>query len=159
MFASLKNKIKEETGNDVCAPHSTYSTFRRSSSILSNSNSNDNDTNSNSTLSTHHSNGISSVISPIDHLNGVINKKSDEIIQIIEKLNETDAKFTKLSADYDELLQVKNDLEKKNGILEDRLTITQEQNELTLSEQDKIQNIQAQEISKLKNLLHFREQV
>lgn len=33
------------------------------------------------------------------------------------------------------------------------------QKELIYDEQDKIQNLQAQEIAKLKNLLNFREQV
>lgn len=33
------------------------------------------------------------------------------------------------------------------------------QKELIYDEQDKIQNIQLQEISKLKSLLHFREEV
>lgn len=169
MFASLKNKIKEETGNDVCATHSTFSSFRRSSSILSNLNNNDtNDTSSNGTFSSHPSNGIpvnnnqqrySASVSPIDQLNGVINKKNDEIVQLIEKLNESDAKFQKLSTEFDELLAFKNGLEKSNSSLEASLRVAQEQKELIHSEQDKIQNLQAQEISKLKNLLHFREQV
>lgn len=168
MFASLKNKIKEETGNDVCAPNSTYSTIRRSSSILSNLNDNDNEMNSNVTLPATHSNGIplnnnqhrfSAIVSPIDQLNGVINKKNDEIIQLIEKLNDSETKFTKLSNDYDELVEVKNGLEKRTNILEGSLKTTKEQRELIHGEQDKIQNLQAHEISKLKNLLHFREQV
>lgn len=43
--------------------------------------------------------------------------------------------------------------------LEDTLKLSQVQKEMMLDETDKIQNLQQQEINKLKNLLLFREQV
>lgn len=170
MFTSLKNKIKEETGNDVFAPNSAYPSHHRNSLSLSNFNNNNNpiDANQNGGPLTHYTNGgalnniqqrFSTLTSPIDQLNGVIIQKNDEILDLIEKLNESDTKFTKLSTEHDELLEVKSRLEKSNSILEDALKVSQEQKELIHTEQDKIQNLQAQEISKLKSLLHFREQV
>lgn len=172
MFTSLKNKIREETGNDVCAQHPAFSSHRRNSLSLNNFNNNNNniiDTSLNGayTPSPHSSNGtlnnnqqrFTTIISPIDQLNAIITQKNEEITTLIEKLNESDGKFTKLSTEYDDICAVKDRLEKSNSILEDALKVAQEQKELIHNEQDKIQNLQAQEISKLKSLLHFREQV
>ncbi|XP_031622115.1 golgin subfamily A member 1 [Contarinia nasturtii] len=170
MFTSLKNKIREETGNDVCAQHPAFSSNRRNSLSLNNFNNNNNiiDTSQNGayTPSLHSSNGtlnnsqqrFTTINSPIDQLNAIIAQKNEEITTLIEKLNESDAKFTKLFTEYDAIAAIKDRLEKSNNILEDALKVAQEQKELIHSEQDKIQNLQAQEISKLKSLLHFREQ-
>lgn len=170
MFTSLKNKIREETGNDVCASHPAFTSHRRNSlsvnSLNNNNNNNNNiiDTNQNGTVNgnaMHNSNQqrFTTIISPIDQLNVIIAQKNDEINQLIEKLNESDATLTKLTTEHDELTAIKDQLEKSNSILEDAVKVAQEQKELIYCEQDKIQNLQAQEISKLKSLLHFREQV
>lgn len=157
MFTSLKNKIREETGNDVCAAHPAFSSHRRNSLSLNNFN-------SNSTINSNQ-NGVvtqqrhTTIISPIDQLNAVIAQKNEEIGQLTEQLHNAEAKFTKLSTEHDELLALKDRLEKSNCLLDDALKVAQTQKELINSEQDKIQNLQAQEISKLKSLLHFREQV
>lgn len=167
MFTSLKNKIREETGNDVCVTLPTLSSHRRNSLILNNFNNNNNnvDSSPNSSIASQTPSGVnnqprfSSIISPIDQLNDVITKKNVEISDLIEKLNESDAKFNKLSTQNEELLEVNKRLDKNNKSLADALKIAQEQKEQIHDEQDKIQNLQAQEISKLKSLLHFREQV
>lgn len=175
MFTSLKNKIREETGNDVCASHPAFTSHRRNSLSVNNLNNNNNiiiDTSqpgafngTTTTLNNNNNNSnpqqprFSANISPIDQLNGIIAQKNDEINQLIEKLTESDATLTKLSTECNDLAGAKDRLEKSNSILEDALKVAQEQKELIHSEQDKIQNLQAQEISKLKSLLHFREQV
>lgn len=167
MFTSLKNKIKEETGNDVCVTLPTFSSHRRNSLILSNLNNNNNvDISQNGGISPQSPIGISNnnqrnstIISPIDQLNDVIAKKNAEIADLVEKLNDTEDKFNKLTAKHDESLEMNKRVEKTNSSLADALKVTQEQTVLMNDEQDKIQNLQAQEISKLKSLLHFREQV
>lgn len=167
MFTSLKNKIREETGNDICVTLPTLSSHRRNSLILNNFNNNNNnvDSSPNSSIASQTPSGpnnqqrLSSIVSPIDQLNDVITKKNVEISDLIEKLNESDAKFNKLSTRNEELLEKNARLDKNNKSLADALKIAQEQKEQIHDEQDKIQNLQAQEISKLKSLLHFREQV
>lgn len=157
MFTSLKNKIREETGNDVCSAHPAFSSHRRNSLSLNNFNNNSIiNTNQNVAITQQR---LSTIISPIDQLNAVIAQKNDEIGQLVEKLHNADAKLTKLSTEHDELLALKDRLEKSNCLLDDALKVAQTQKELINTEQDKIQNLQAQEISKLKSLLHFREQV
>lgn len=191
MFTTLKQKIKEETGNDVCAA-ATFPAHRRSSSILSNlSNQNTNhsssatdlspngsisssiqsngtylnNNNNSSSINNNIPNRFTAITSQIDQLNGVIQQKNDEIHDLLDKLNGSEAKFTKLSTEHAALLATKGNLEQKIGQLEDTLKSAHEQNRLCQeqkesihSEQDKIQNLQAQEITKLKNRLHFREQ-
>lgn len=156
MFTSLKNKIREETGNDVCAAHPVFTSHRRNSLSLNNFNNNSIiDTNQNGVSQQR----ISAIISPIDQLNAIISQKNEEISVLIEKLNESEANFTTLSAENGELKTANDRLGKSNYVLEDAVRCAQKQKELINSEQDKIQNLQAQEISKLKSLLHFREQV
>lgn len=187
MFASLKQKIKEETGNDVCAA-AVFPVHRRSSSIMSNlsinnnnhsgsatdlslngsvsssvqSNGNylnsNNSINSNNNNTNHIPNRFTSITAQIDQLNGTICQKNDEIVELIDKLTESEAKFAKLSIDYGELVAIKERFAQTNNQLEDAYKVAQEQKELIHNEQDKIQNLQSQEITKLKNLLHFREQ-
>lgn len=187
MFASLKQKIKEETGNDVCAATAAFPAHRRSSSIFSNLSNNNNHSGSATDLSQNgsvssslHSNGtylnnnnninsinnnnnsipnrFTTITSQLDQLNGIICQKNDEIVELIDKIQEVEAKCTKLSSECDALAAIRDRLEQSNSQLEDALKVAQEQKELIHSEQDKIQNLQAQEITKLKNLLHFREQ-
>lgn len=177
MFTSLKNKIREETGNDVCASHPAFTSNRRNSLSVNNLNNNNNNiiidsqngavnSNGNATFNNNNNNinanqqqRFTTITSPIDQLNAIIAQKNDEINQLIKRLNESEATLTKLSTEHDESMQIKDRLEKSNGILKDALKVAQEQKELIHTEQDKIQNLQAQEISKLKSLLHFREQV
>lgn len=167
MFTSLKNKIREETGNDVCAQHPAFSSNRRNSLSLNNFNNNNNIDDHNAPYISYNMNGtpnnnqhcFANTNSPIDQLNAVITQKNDEINQLIDKLKESDVKYRNLSSEYDEMVGEKDRLEKSNNMLEDALKKTQEQKELIHSEQDKIQNLQSQEISKIKSLLHFREQV
>lgn len=188
MFASLKQKIKEETGNDVCAATTAFPAHRRSSSILSNLSNNNNNNHSDSATdlsqngsvtSSLHSNGtylnnnnnninsinnngipnrFTTITSQLDQLNAIICQKNDEIVELIDKLQESEVKFTKLSTEYDALVEIKDRLEQSNSQIENALKVAQEQKELIHNEQDKIQNLQSQEITKLKNLLHFREQ-
>lgn len=173
MFTSLKNKIKEETGNDVCGTNPTVpsSAHRRNSLSLNNFNNNNNN------IDTGHNgafinplNGInnhlehlpqrsSTIISPIDQLNAVIIRKNAELTALNDKLNAIETKFAQLTTEFNDLFTSKQQLEKTNAILEGALRVAQDQKELIHSEQDKIQNLQSQEISKLKSLLHFREQV
>ena len=49
-------------------------------------------------------------------------------------------------------------LEEANKLLEESMKVAQVQKDLLCEEQDKIQNLQQQEISKLKSMLLFREQ-
>lgn len=167
MFATLKNKIKEETGNDVCATNQTFpssSTHRRTSLNMNNFNNNNNniDTGHSGAFVPSNSNGVNysaSTLSPIDQLNAVILRKNAEITALKDRFNDIDTKYAQLTTEHTELLTTKTHLEKTNGALEDALRLAQSQRELINDEQDKIQNLQAQEISKLKSLLHFREQV
>lgn len=172
MFATLKNKIKEETGNDVCATNQTFSSsssaaHRRTSLNLNNFNNNNNniDTGHSSAFvpPPSYSNGAinhsASTLSPIDQLNAVILRKNAEIAALKDRFNDIDTKLAQLTVEHNELLTAKTHLEKTNRALEDALRLAQSQRELINGEQDKIQNLQAQEISKLKSLLHFREQV
>lgn len=168
MFATLKNKIKEETGNDVCVTNQTFSTSsatnRRTSLNLNNFNNNNNniDTSHSCAIVSPKSNGVNHsalTLSPIDQLNAVILRKNAEITALKDKFNDIDTKFAQLTIEHNELLASKTHLEKTNGTLQDALRLAQSQRELINGEQDKIQNLQAQEISKLKSLLHFREQV
>lgn len=166
MFTSLKNKIKEETGNDVCATLPAFSSHRRNSLSLNNFNNNNNIIATN----TFSHQSKSDVISISNSVNSKTittktdpsdseSEASDDIGELLDKLNGLESKLTKLSNDYNEVRAVKKQLEESNGILEGALKVAQEQKELIYSEQDKIQNLQAQEICKLKSLLHFREQV
>lgn len=147
MFTTLKNKIKEETGNDVCV-QSRYLSQRHS---LTNSS-----IGSNGGLSAASHFTISSTL---DELNATIELKNLEIATLNQRLGEIDGKYQSLLSDYEHAMADKDRLEKSNEILDEALKVAQVQKELIYNEQDKIQNLQMQEISKLKSLLHFREQV
>lgn len=169
MFTSLKNKIREETGNDVCVTLPTLSTHRRNSLILNNLNNNNNNVEPSQNGSvtspsldggsetSSNSHRFSTKLPP--QFNDVLNQKNAEIADLTDKLNESDSTASKLLSDNEKLLETNARLEKSNKSLADALKVAQEQKELIHDEQDKIQNLQAQETSKLKSLLHFRESV
>lgn len=140
MFTTLKKKIKDETGNDVTATPLAASTGRRHS-LQRNS------------LT---GNGSGSYCG-----NGAIAELKDSTGNDVTngQLTELGEKYDSLLADYQQMMSDKDRLEKTNEILEEALKVAQVQKELIYNEQDKIQNIQLEEISKLKSLLHFREQV
>lgn len=140
MFTTLKKKIKDETGNDVTAAPLYASTGRRHSSQRSSLTGNGS--------GSYCSNGTATEL-----------KDSPDNDMMNGQLNDLTAKYDSLLTDYEQMMADKDRLEKTNEILEEALKVAQVQKELIYNEQDKIQNIQLEEISKLKNLLHFREQV
>lgn len=140
MFTTLKKKIKDETGNDVTATPLYATTGRRHSSQRSSLTGNGN--------GSYCSNGTA-----IEH------KDSSDNDAMNVQLSELNGKYDSLLTDYENMMADKDRLEKTNEILEEALKVAQVQKELIYNEQDKIQNIQLEEISKLKSLLHFREQV
>lgn len=137
MFTTLKKKIKDETGNDVTAApqhHRRHSSQR--SSLTGNGS------------GSYCSNGTAIEL-----------KDSTDNEVMLGQLSELTGKYDSLLSDYEQMMADKDRLEKTNEILEEALKVAQVQKELIYNEQDKIQNIQLEEISKLKSLLHFREQV
>uniref|UniRef100_A0A182PQZ6 GRIP domain-containing protein n=1 Tax=Anopheles epiroticus TaxID=199890 RepID=A0A182PQZ6_9DIPT len=131
MFTSLKNKIREETGNDV-APLAVSRTRRSRPESLTSA-------------------------SSIDELS-VLEQKEAE-------LNATRLELQELTGHLNSFREQARLLEEENarlkqtaGALEEKLQASQLQRELQREEQDKIQNCQQQEISKLKSMLLFREQ-
>lgn len=81
------------------------------------------------------------------------------------ELSATKSQFMEISAQYhaarDQIRTMEDDktrLEEANKLLEESLKVAQVQKDLLCEEQDKIQNMQLQEISKLRNMLLFREQ-
>ncbi|XP_052870772.1 uncharacterized protein LOC128276345, partial [Anopheles cruzii] len=130
MFASLKNKIKEETGNDV-APLSVIRSRRHAESLTS--------------------------ASSIDELS-VLEQKDAELSATRVELQELANHLHGFREQVRLLEESKAGLEQANKALEEKLHASQVQRELQREEQDKIQNFQQQEISKLKSMLLFREQ-
>ncbi|XP_037916390.1 golgin subfamily A member 1 isoform X2 [Hermetia illucens] len=135
MFTSLKNKIKEETGNEVPAlparlPSSSGSRYSRGrlSSAAS--------------------------IASLDDWE----QKETEINNLRVQCNELTSKHCELSARLEKLEEEKSRLEKTNEILLESVRVAQTQKDLICAEQESIQNIQQAEIAKLKSLLSFREQ-
>ena len=59
--------------------------------------------------------------------------------------------------EYQKKLKGMVEIEKANTLLEESLRVSQVQKDIFCDESEKIQNLQAQEISKLKSLLLFRE--
>lgn len=97
--------------------------------------------------------------SPIDHGKSSALEKYGEIDALNDELTAAESRIAKLTNDNEHLMKTIERLETSNGILEDAIKQAQSEKGLIHSEQDKIQNLQSQEISKLKSLLHFREQV
>lgn len=142
MFSSLKNKIQEEIGNDV-ANITVYNQNRRNSSRC----------NSILTKYTNNFDAISkSSISSSEHVDIIENEFNQK------KYIELSEKYDLLLNDYDKMMLDKANIEKTNGILDEALKIAQIQKEFISSEHEKIDNNHLEELTKLKNLLHFREQ-
>uniref|UniRef100_A0A1S4GDK9 Uncharacterized protein n=1 Tax=Anopheles gambiae TaxID=7165 RepID=A0A1S4GDK9_ANOGA len=131
MFASLKNKIREETGNDV-APLSVSRTRRSRPESLTSA-------------------------SSIDELS-VLEQKEAELNATRLELQELTGHLSSFREQARLLEEEAGRLKQSNSALEEKLQATQLQRELQREEQDKIQNCQQQEISKLKSMLLFREQ-
>lgn len=161
MFTSLKNKIKEETGNDITVtPPILISQNRRFSTQRSNSlSTNASSSTAGAGLSTSYGQNGTNFTSPFDELHSAVELRDTEISALTIQFNEVNDKYAVLLSDYEKLMADKDRLEKSNEILDEAVKVAQVQKELIYNEQDKIQNIQLQEISKLKSLLHFREQV
>ncbi|XP_001360949.3 golgin subfamily A member 1 [Drosophila pseudoobscura] len=144
MFATLKNKIKEETGEDVSTsasqpqPQQRYANnnnYRlRSRRVSINSNSAD------------------------DVGGGSIYNESEQLCQLRSQCNELTTKVSSLSQSLLQLQEEKMRVDKTNEILLESVRVAQTQKDMYCEEQEKIQNLQQVEIDKLKNLLSFREQ-
>ncbi|KAG4069110.1 hypothetical protein HA402_008421 [Bradysia odoriphaga] len=134
MFATLKNKIKEETGNEVpnLPVRTAQNRYQRG------------------TLDSTSSVSIESL--------SMFEQKEAELSALRAQFNDISCKYNDLSKRYNILQDDMERLEKANELLEESVKVSQVQKELIYDEQDKIQNLQAQEIAKLKNLLNFREQ-
>ncbi|XP_050069074.1 golgin subfamily A member 1 isoform X2 [Anopheles maculipalpis] len=131
MFTSLKNKIREETGNDV-APLSVSRTRRSRPESLTSA-------------------------SSIDELS-VLEQKDAELNATRLELQELAGHLTNFREQARSLEEETARLKQTNSALEAKLQACQLQRDLQREEQDKIQNCQQQEISKLKSMLLFREQ-
>ncbi|XP_049285157.1 golgin subfamily A member 1 [Anopheles funestus] len=131
MFTSLKNKIREETGNDV-APLSVSRTRRSRPESLTSA-------------------------SSIDELS-ILEQKDAELNATRLELQELAGHLTNFREQARSLEEETARLKQTNSALEAKLQASQLQRDLQREEQDKIQNCQQQEISKLKSMLLFREQ-
>lgn len=83
---------------------------------------------------------------------------ASEISTLRSQLKELQSKYQSLSLQFEESKVEKSSLEKTNEILLESVKVSQNQKELYCQEQEQIQNIQTDEIEKLKKLLSFREQ-
>uniref|UniRef100_A0A182MUY7 GRIP domain-containing protein n=1 Tax=Anopheles culicifacies TaxID=139723 RepID=A0A182MUY7_9DIPT len=131
MFTSLKNKIREETGNDV-APLSVSRTRRSRPESLTSA-------------------------SSIDELS-ILEQKDAELNATRLELQELAGHLSSFREQARSLEEETERLKQTNSALEAKLQASQLQRDLQREEQDKIQNCQQQEISKLKSMLLFREQ-
>ncbi|XP_061391433.1 golgin subfamily A member 1 [Musca vetustissima] len=139
MFASLKNKIKEETGSEVvCNTGLTPGITPHQRSMI-----HSNATNNNNRLKSRVSSSMS------------ITSNDDTQNEQISALRQEIANYqTRLQHLQEEKLRV----EKTNEILLETVKVAQTQKDIYCEEQEKIQNMQQSEIDKLRNLLSFREQ-
>ncbi|XP_016943146.2 golgin subfamily A member 1 isoform X1 [Drosophila suzukii] len=141
MFATLKNKIKEETGEDVVHPanqrypSNNNNNYRlRSRRVSINSNSAD------------------------DVGGGGFYNESEQLCQLRSQCNELTTKLSAVTQGLQQLQEEKTRVDKTNEILLESVRVAQTQKDIYCEEQEKIQNLQQIEIDKLKNLLSFREQ-
>ncbi|XP_017131950.1 golgin subfamily A member 1 [Drosophila elegans] len=141
MFATLKNKIKEETGEDVVQPgnqrypSTNNNNYRlRSRRVSINSNSAD------------------------DVGGGGFYNESEQLCQLRSQCNELTTKLSTVTQGLQQLQEEKSRVDKTNEILLESVRVAQTQKDMYCEEQEKIQNLQQIEIDKLKNLLSFREQ-
>lgn len=128
MFSSLKNKIRDEKGTEVKFNNNLRGTGNGRLS---------------STVS----------ISSIDEASS-----TSEISSLRSQIKDLQAKLLSLSTQLEESNIEKTRLEKANEILLESVKVSQTQKELYCQEQEQIQNIQTDEIEKLRKLLSFREQ-
>lgn len=84
--------------------------------------------------------------------------ESYEINTLRSQIKDLQSKLQSVSVQLEESNVEKCRLEKANEILLESLKVSQNQKELYCHEQEQIQNIQTDEIEKLKKLLSFREQ-
>ncbi|XP_055634707.1 golgin subfamily A member 1 [Toxorhynchites rutilus septentrionalis] len=143
MFASLKNKIKEETGSDVTSlptravqPGGGMTAAHRYQRSRPES--------------------FSSMVS-MDELS-LLEQREAELNATRAQLQELSGQFNDLQNQARVIEEDKMRLEEANKLLEESLKVAQVQKDLLCEEQDKIQNLQQREISKLKSMLMFREQ-
>ncbi|XP_034109310.1 golgin subfamily A member 1 isoform X2 [Drosophila albomicans] len=147
MFATLKNKIKEETGDDVST--STSQPHQR------HLNNNTNNNNNNYRL---RSRRISINSNFADDVGGGIYNESEQLCQLRGQCNELTSRVSSLSQSLQQLQEEKTRVDKTNEILLESVRVAQTQKDIYCEEQEKIQNLQQVEIDKLKNLMGFREQ-
>ncbi|KAH8384545.1 hypothetical protein KR093_000277 [Drosophila rubida] len=147
MFATLKNKIKEETGDDVST--STAQPHQR------HPNNNNNNNNNNYRL---RSRRISINSNFADDVGGGIYNESEQLCQLRGQCNELTSRVSSLSQNLQQLQEEKTRVEKTNEILLESVRVAQTQKDIYCEEQEKIQNLQQVEIDKLKSLMGFREQ-
>jgi golgin subfamily A member 1 len=139
MFQNLKNKIKTETGQDPIDSIPIRVANNRTRHSLSSHNS----------LS-------------IDELSKIEEVKENFIRRKIAKEKYFLQKEAEISSLKNELVQARSTiktLEDEKKFLEESIEAGQVQREIFVDETDKIQNVQHQEIMKLKSMLLFREQV
>ncbi|KAL9920720.1 golgin 97 [Glossina fuscipes fuscipes] len=148
MFASLKNKIKEETGSDVISttssggannftPTPPHPPHHRLVNHSNNSNNNNRD----------HNRRFPSTIS----VNSNDDQQNDQLSLLRVQCQDLQNRLHSLQDE-------KSRIEKTNEILLESVKVAQTQKDLYCEEQEKIQNIQQNEIEKLRSLLAFREQ-
>lgn len=140
MFQNLKNKIITETGQD---PSSIA--FRS----VSNSRLNRHSLSSQNSLSIDELSKIEEVCCFLRFLAEIL------LTNVLQKDAEINSLRTELVHAKDAILT----LEHEKRSLADTLKVGQVQKEMFYDETDKIQNVQQQEINKLKSMLVFREQV
>uniref|UniRef100_A0A0K8V9K5 Golgin subfamily A member 1 n=1 Tax=Bactrocera latifrons TaxID=174628 RepID=A0A0K8V9K5_BACLA len=146
MFASLKNKIKEETGSDVA---STATNTRHI-----NHNNNRIRSRFSSTLSVNSTNEDAGGGGSVDSQS----YGAEQLSTLRSQCNELTTKVTDLTTRLQTIQEEKTRIEKTNEILLETVKVAQTQKDIYCEEQEKIQNLQQSEIEKLKNLLSFREQ-
>lgn len=83
---------------------------------------------------------------------------TSEITSLRTQVKDLQTKLQFVSVQLEESNAEKNKLEKANELLLESVKVSQNQKELYCQEQEQIQNIQTDEIEKLKKLLFFREQ-
>ncbi|XP_039439644.1 golgin subfamily A member 1 [Culex pipiens pallens] len=139
MFASLKNKIKEETGSDV-------------SSMPSRSTSQ-----GGLTAAQRYQRSRPESLNSMDELS-LLEQKEAELHATRLQLQELISQYNELRDQTRAMEDEKVKLEEANKLLEESMKVAQVQKDLIREEHDKIQNLQLQEISKLRSMLLFREQ-
>ncbi|XP_062716637.1 golgin subfamily A member 1 [Aedes albopictus] len=144
MFASLKNKIKEETGSDVSSLPPRSSQVDNMSMV------------SGQRFRRSRGESLTSMAS-MDELS-LLEQKDAELSATRIQLQELAVQCNELKEQMRSYEEEKIRLEEANKLLEESMKVAQVQKDLLCEEQDKIQNLQQQEISKLKSMLLFREQ-